>query len=221
MALTSLVVCADKKAVLVLGQILKELSIEVENCEDLSAAADRLAKQHYDAVVLDCKDQTPALELITTVRKLPLNRGTLIIALVDGREQVRDIFGQGANFIVYKPVSAERAGSSLRAARGLMRARKAGQIASLAARSRLDRLRQRGKCCRHAARSQRRRPGHSVRTQTAATLQGLLSIQFAGRQIYGSAFRRRGVARLFRTRRNPFRGRSPDFAAHHERMDQE
>jgi DNA-binding NarL/FixJ family response regulator len=128
MALTSLVVCAEKKAVLVLGQILKELSIEAENCEDLTAAADRLARQHYDAVVLDCKDQAAALELITTVRRLPMNRGTLIIALVDGREQVRDIFGQGANFIVYKPVSAERAGSSLRAARGLMRREKRGKL---------------------------------------------------------------------------------------------
>ena len=49
-----------------------------------------------------------------------MNRGTLIIGLVDGREQVRDIFGQGANFIVYKPVPVERAASSLRAARGLM-----------------------------------------------------------------------------------------------------
>src|SRR6266852_8414590 len=128
MALTSLVVCAEKKAVQVLGQILKELSIEVENCEDLSAATGRLAEQHYDALVLDCKDQAAAMELIATVRKLAMNRGTLIIALVDGREQVRDIFGQGANFIVYKPVSVERAGSSLRAARGLMRREKRGKL---------------------------------------------------------------------------------------------
>lgn len=120
MALTSLIVCADMKAVQVLGQILKELSIEVEHSAELSAAAARLAARHFDAVVVDCKEQLAAIELIAAVRKLPINRGTLIIALVDGREQVRDIFGQGANFIVYKPVSAERAASSLRAARGLM-----------------------------------------------------------------------------------------------------
>ena len=119
MALTSLVVCADRKAVQVLGQILRELSIGVENCADLSAAASRLAAQHFDAVVVDCQDQAAAIELIAAIRKLPINQSTLIIGLVDGREQVRDIFGQGANFIVYKPVSVERAGSSLRAARGL------------------------------------------------------------------------------------------------------
>ena len=70
----------------------------------------------------------PAIELIAGVRKSQINRSTLIIALVDGREQVRDIFGQGANFIVYKPVSAERAGSSLRAARGLMAREKRGKF---------------------------------------------------------------------------------------------
>jgi c-di-GMP-binding flagellar brake protein YcgR len=86
----------------------------------MAAAAARLASQHFDAVVVDCQDQMPAIELINGVRKSPINRTTLIIGLVDGRDQVRDIFGQGANFIVYKPVSVERATSSLRAARGLM-----------------------------------------------------------------------------------------------------
>src|SRR6202048_3822529 len=128
MALTSLVVCADLKAVQVLSQILQELNIEAEHCGDLTLAAARLAAQHFDAVVVDCQDQLPAIELIAGVRKLPINRSTLIIALVDGREQVRDIFGQGANFIVYKPVSVERAASSLRAARGLMAREKRGKL---------------------------------------------------------------------------------------------
>src|ERR1700736_3819615 len=128
MALTSLMVCADLKAVQVLSQILQELNIQAEHCGDLAAATVRLAAQHFDAVVVDCQDQLPAIELIAGVRKLPINRSTLIIALVDGREQVRDIFGQGANFIVYKPVSVERAGSSLRAARGLMAREKRGKL---------------------------------------------------------------------------------------------
>src|ERR1700680_2684829 len=124
MALTSLVVCADLKAVQVLSQILQELNIEAEHCGDLTTAAARLAARHFDAVVGGFPDQLPRIELIAGVRKLPINRSTLIIGLVDGREHVRDIFGQGANFIVYKPVSTERAASSLRPARGLMRREK-------------------------------------------------------------------------------------------------
>jgi CheY-like chemotaxis protein len=128
MALTSLVVCADSKAVQVLSQIFRELNIEAEHCADLTTAAARLAAKHFDAVVVDCQDQLPAIELIASVRKAQINRSTLIIGLVDGREQVRDIFGQGANFIVYKPVSVERAASSLRAARGLMAREKRGKL---------------------------------------------------------------------------------------------
>ena len=79
-------------------------------------------------MVVDCKDQTAAIELIASVRKAPINKSTLVIGLVDGREQVRDIFGQGANFIVYKPVSVERAASSLRAARGLMAREKRAKL---------------------------------------------------------------------------------------------
>src|SRR5580704_7884344 len=128
MALTSLMVCADLKAVQVLSQILQELNIQAEHCGDLAAATVRLAAQHFDAVVVDCQDQLPAIELIAGMRKLPVNRSTLIIALVDGREQVRDIFGNGANFIVYKPVSVERASGSLRAARGLMAREKRAKL---------------------------------------------------------------------------------------------
>ena len=128
MALTSLVVCAETDAVQVLDRILHELGIGAEHCADLGAAASRMAVQHFDAVVVDCKEQAAAVEFIAAVRKLPINKTTLVIALVDGREQVRDIFGQGANFIVYKPVSAERAASSLRAARGLMAREKRAKL---------------------------------------------------------------------------------------------
>jgi CheY-like chemotaxis protein len=128
MALTSLIVCSEAEAVGVLTQIFKELGIGVEHCDDLRKAAARLEQDPFDAVVVDCKDQMTAIELIASVRKFPVNKSTLVIGLVDGREQVRDIFGQGANFIVYKPVSVERASSSLRAARGLMRREKRGKL---------------------------------------------------------------------------------------------
>ena len=74
MALTSLVVCADLKAVQVLSQILRELNIAAEHCGDLASAAGRLASEHFDAVVIDCQDQLPAIELIAGVRKSPMNR---------------------------------------------------------------------------------------------------------------------------------------------------
>ena len=127
MALRSLVVCADAKAVQVLGQLLSELSIGAEHCGEAQLAASRVLAQPFDAVLVDCQDQQAALELISAARSTPVNRSSLIIAIVDTRDQVRDVFAKGANFVLYKPITAERAGSSLRAARSLMRREKRGK----------------------------------------------------------------------------------------------
>src|SRR2546425_11905790 len=127
MTLTSLLVCADAGAVQVLSRILLDLGIAVEHCSDPPAAALRLAAQHFDAILLDCDDQQAAIELIALARKEPANKTTLLIAMVDARNQVRDLFSKGVNFIVYKPISAERASSSLRAAKGLLRRERRGE----------------------------------------------------------------------------------------------
>src|SRR5512135_2476429 len=121
MALTSLLVCADAKAVPLLSRILADLSIGVELCDDLPSALARRGTQPFDAVLVDCKEETPAFELIAKVRKIPVNQATLVIAMVDGRNRVGEVFAQGANFILYKPISPERTAAGLRAARSLIR----------------------------------------------------------------------------------------------------
>src|SRR5256886_14611810 len=127
MTLASLLVCADAEAVQVLSRILVDLGTAVEHCSDPPAAALRLAAQHFDAILLDCDDQQAAIEFIAHARKEPANKTTLFIAMVDARNQVRDLFSKGVNFIVYKPISAERASNSLRAAKGLLRRGQRGQ----------------------------------------------------------------------------------------------
>jgi CheY-like chemotaxis protein len=121
MVLRSLLVCPDPKVVTMLSRILVELGIEVEHCEDSRAALTRLEGQAFDALLVDCKEEPAALELISNARKTAVNRSTLVIGMVDGRNRVREVFARGANFILYKPISPERASTSLRAARGLMR----------------------------------------------------------------------------------------------------
>ena len=127
MALASLVVCADARAVQVLSHILRDLEIEVEHCGEPAVAEKRLYERRFDAIVLDCKDEA-AVHFITTIRKIPLNKSTLIVGLVEAREQVRDVFASNANFVVYKPVTVDRALSSLRAARGMMQREKRASL---------------------------------------------------------------------------------------------
>ncbi len=124
MALTSLVVCGDASAVQVLSRVLQDLSIRVELCSDPSAAASRLEAKRFDVLLVDCEDQARATNLISlaSTRKSKEHTGKpiLVIAIANGDDDVKAIFAKGANFVLYKPVSAERAAESLRAARGLM-----------------------------------------------------------------------------------------------------
>jgi DNA-binding NarL/FixJ family response regulator len=124
MTLSSLLVCVDDAAGQVLRQVLGELSIRVESCSDLARAGIRLAQERFDVVVFDCESQRAVTNLLRETRLSRLNDATLAVAVVPGQENIREMFSLGVNFVLYKPVSYERALSSLRAARAVMRKEK-------------------------------------------------------------------------------------------------
>jgi CheY-like chemotaxis protein len=120
MTLSSLLVCADEASVKVLTRVLEELGIRVELCADVVRAAVRLAQERFDLIILDCATQGDVTSLLHETRSSRLNDTTLAVAVVAGQENIREIFSLGVNFVLYKPVSDERALSSLRAAQNLL-----------------------------------------------------------------------------------------------------
>jgi CheY-like chemotaxis protein len=120
MTLSSLLVCGDEAAVQVLRGVLDELGMKVELCADEVRAAVRLAQERFDLIVLDCKTQKKAIALLHESRSSRLNDSTLAVVVVEGQEAIREMFSLGVNFVVYKPVSHERAMSSLRAAQAVL-----------------------------------------------------------------------------------------------------
>ncbi len=121
MSLTSILVCLDAEASQVLGRVLEELSITVESCPDVARAAMRMAQQRFDVAILDCDSHAEVADLLRETRVSRLNDSTLAVAIVPGQESIRELFSLGVNFVLYKPVSYERASSTLRAARSVMR----------------------------------------------------------------------------------------------------
>ena len=120
MALAALVVCADTEAVKVLRRVLENRGIGTESCQDAAVAAARVAELRYGMVLVDCHDEPAAIEVITAARNAPANATTLVVAMVDARNETRPMFAHGANFLLYKPVSEERAAESLQAAWSLI-----------------------------------------------------------------------------------------------------
>jgi CheY-like chemotaxis protein len=120
MALTCLLVCAEGDAVRVLKSVLQELSIEVEYCIDPVAAQARIDASAYDVLLVDCQDEASTLRLMAHARSSTGNSSAVIIAMVNLRNRVPEVFASGADFILYKPISRERTAEGLRAAREMV-----------------------------------------------------------------------------------------------------
>jgi c-di-GMP-binding flagellar brake protein YcgR len=120
MSLKSLVLCADEKIVRVLRRVLGDLEIGVELCTDSDAALRKLTRERYEAIIVDITDEG-ASDVLRSARTAPCNKQAVAVAIVEPIIGLKAVFGIGAHFVLYKPVSIERAKSSFRAARALMK----------------------------------------------------------------------------------------------------
>jgi hypothetical protein len=124
MNLSALLVCTDAAAAGVLHRVLEELSIKDEFCPDFPRAAIRLAQDRFDVLIVESRSTPEIVNLLRETRVSRLNEATLAVVVVSGQEMSREMFSLGVNFVLYKPVAYERALSSLRAARAVMRKEK-------------------------------------------------------------------------------------------------
>ena len=120
MRLNSLLLCSDDKIVRVLRRTLGDLDISLEHCADVDAALRQLTRGRFEAIIVDCAD-AGAADVLRRARSAPGNKRAIAVAILDPDIGLRSAFEQGAHFTLYKPVSAERAKSSFRAARALMK----------------------------------------------------------------------------------------------------
>jgi CheY-like chemotaxis protein len=124
MTLSALLVFSDNAAADLLRRVLVELSIRVESCTDFARASIRLAQERFDVVVIDGQSSAEVTALLRETRLSRWNNATLAVAVVPSQESIRELFSLGVNFVLYKPVEYDRALSSLRAARAVMRKEK-------------------------------------------------------------------------------------------------
>ena len=121
MDLRALVVCPDQDSASVLMLILSELGMAAEHTPSISRGIELLDSQRFDAIILDYRADQNSEEFLAHLRQSAKNRVSMLIAVVDSEFNARPVFGLGANFVLYRPLSSERTRMSLRAARGLMR----------------------------------------------------------------------------------------------------
>jgi CheY-like chemotaxis protein len=120
MTLLALLISTDDSACDILGRVLPATGVAVERFSVLPAAIDRLQQQRFDALIIDFEDAKAAAEVFEEARKLNSGDAPVTVALVAERATARDILSGGAHFVLYKPLSEEKARAGLRAVTALL-----------------------------------------------------------------------------------------------------
>ncbi len=120
MNLLALLVSADDSASEVLGRVLPLSGIAVERFSDGTAAIDRLQQLRFDAIIVDFTDAIAAEGVLRQAGRLNSGNAPITVALVADPSQTRDILNDGAHFVLYKPLSDDRARAGLRAVVALL-----------------------------------------------------------------------------------------------------
>jgi DNA-binding response OmpR family regulator len=121
MDLRALVVSPDQESTNLLTLILSELGVATEITASIQGGLKLLEQQRFDTIILDYRGGEECASFLQHLRQCPKSSIGILIVIVDSDFNPRPLFGLGANFILYRPLSSERTRISLRAARPLMR----------------------------------------------------------------------------------------------------
>ena len=120
MTLLALLITTDDSASEILGRVLPASGIAVERFSDLPTAIERLRQQRFDAFILDFEDGQVANEIFEEGRRLNSGSAPVTVALVAEPARTRDILSGGAHFVLYKPLTEEKARAGLRAVSAML-----------------------------------------------------------------------------------------------------
>jgi len=120
MALQALLLSRDPEVHRTIRRVLDSANIDLDLCNTTDQARHILTRRKYDAVMVDCDDIQDAALVLRELRQGKSNKSCIAFALVNGRTNVQQAFEIGANFVLDKPISVERATRGVRAAQGLI-----------------------------------------------------------------------------------------------------
>ncbi len=120
MAFRALLVTKDDQAAEVLIPVLSNYGLSPQCC-GYSDAVCLVTVQKFQAVLVDYDDPHSAGLVLQNLSSTPFQTHAVTVALLSDKNKVRRVFGAGANFVLYKPISEAHALSTLRAATALIK----------------------------------------------------------------------------------------------------
>jgi CheY-like chemotaxis protein len=84
---------------------MEKLAMHVDVCSDFASATSKLCHAKYEAVVVDFKETAAGLELVKKSRDMTSHKAAVVIAILNGNDEMPSAFRAGASFILVKPIS--------------------------------------------------------------------------------------------------------------------
>lgn len=125
--LKCLLLSTDDKSVRVLRRVLSEIEVEVEHCSHSHEAVQKITRQRFESVIVDCANPRVASSVLKGTRSAPANKRAVTVAVLEDQpttetqNALKQAFEMGAHFVLFKPISLERTRASFRAVRALMK----------------------------------------------------------------------------------------------------
>jgi CheY-like chemotaxis protein len=120
MELTALLLSTDAAAHTLLQRVLANVGIRTEICPAPAAGLRLLKSKKFEGIIVDCDDIDCGGDLLSILRGEGFTRNAIVFAVVNGSTSMSEAFSMGANFVLEKPLNAERATRCFKAACGLM-----------------------------------------------------------------------------------------------------
>jgi len=120
MNLDTLLISRDAALLGVLRPALEKISVELQVCPGGRLGNELLAKQKFDAVIIDCDDVQNGFDLLRTLRQTQSNAKAVSFAVVNGKTTTQQAFSSGANFVLQKPLTLMHASRCFHAALNFM-----------------------------------------------------------------------------------------------------
>lgn len=119
-AVKVLLVSGDIQTIDTLCSFMEQMTMHVEVCSDIDAAAGKLCHAKYEAVVVDFKQGAKALELLKKSHEMTSHKGAVVLAVLNNSNEMPSAFRAGASFALVRPMPPAILERTLRASYPLM-----------------------------------------------------------------------------------------------------
>ncbi len=100
-----LLVSRDIQTIDTLCFFLEKLAMHVEVCSDIGAATGKLCHSKFEAVIVDFNPVEEALELIKKTRQMTSHKASVMLAILNGDDEMPSAFRAGASFVMVRPLT--------------------------------------------------------------------------------------------------------------------